>query len=64
MKGKEFGEKYIELLEDERNYETCIDHLERLNDQWRTDKSVEVIKEAQNKVENKIKEMNNYNMVK
>ena len=64
MKGKEFGDKYLDLLDDDNNYDSCIELLERQNDDWVTDNSVHAIKEAQQKVKNEIKEMEDYNVIK
>lgn len=64
MKGKEFAEKYNELVDDHENYDICIGQLEKMDDQWRTDKSIGVIKEAQKKVKDQIEEFDNYKVIK
>lgn len=63
MKGKEFGEIYTGLMDDDNNYEACITHLERINDQYTTEKSIEAIKQAQKKTKEKIDKFNNYKVI-
>jgi hypothetical protein len=63
MNGKEFGKEYMDSPCQNENYEYCIEVLEDINDQYKTDEAVKAIKQAQSITKNRIDEMEGFEVI-